>query len=93
VIGSDHANEETIRSWEQGDWLFEVAPWLIVTRPGHPLVSPPKNHTVLELDLNGAGTDIVSAIRAGTEGWEKLVANEVVADYIKEHELYGYRSQ
>lgn len=87
VAGSDNVKRAIVDTWEESEWLWNEAPWLIVTRPGHPVVEAPKNHTVLELDLNGAATDVVEMIRNRTRGWERLVANDKVAVYIRKHNL------
>ncbi len=89
VAGADNVARETVLSWEQGDWLFDEAPWIIFTRPGHVLTDAPPHRTVIEVDLPMCATDIIAKIERGEE-WESLVANRRVADYIKQHGLYGY---
>lgn len=88
VAGSDNATRAKVTMWEEGSWLFNEAPWIIITRPGHPVTDAPTHRTVIELDLNGCATDVVAMIRSGTSEWEEYVASETVAQHIIEHNLF-----
>ncbi len=79
--------------WKEGKTLMRECRFLIVPREGYPhprTLRLPRQFEILDVKLpNTASSEVVRRIRAG-EPFEEMVPSGV-AQYIKNHRLYGYK--
>lgn len=91
---ADHNGQCAIEArWERGKELMEDWNFLILNRPGYqtPKTLPP-NFEVLDFPLpNISSSEIRQRIKAG-QPFEHLLFPDV-ANYIKQHRLYGYEEK
>jgi len=91
VIGMDNANN--IELWDRGQWLIQLAPFLVVQCAGiEPEAEwfqhPP--HRVLPFENEIHSSDIRKAIRDGRYDFARQYLHPRVWDYIAMGRLYGH---
>lgn len=85
IAGSDYADE--LDTWKEIDSLKKLCSFVIATRPGYKLESPPENTRSIEIATPDiSSTNIRKRIRAARE-FKELVPEKVYG-YIKDRGLY-----
>lgn len=84
VVGSDLANE--VESWHRAQELLTMAPLLVVGRGGHALTKMVNQTT--DLVIPEVSSSRVRSELARTQSADGLIP-VTVANYIREHDLYG----
>ncbi len=85
IAGSDYADE--LKSWKDIDDLKRLCTFIIATRPGYRVVSPPANTELIEADTPDiSSTEIRKRIREGASFAEHVAAE--VYNYIINKRLY-----
>jgi nicotinate-nucleotide adenylyltransferase len=86
VIGSDAFAE--IQTWRRWEDVIRAVEFIVVARPGHEIAGPPgaRVHRLESLDLPVSSSDIRDALARGESPAELPPA---IAEYIREHRLYG----
>lgn len=90
ILGTDAM--AGIESWKDYQELWELATFVVVTRPGFDVKLPAddaENIVVLSISaLDIASTEVRKQIRSGL-GLKSDLVPKAVADYIRAHKLYG----
>ena len=86
IIGSDAFAE--IQSWRRWEDVIRAVEFIVVARPGHEIASPPgaRVHRLESVELPVSSSDIRDALARGESPQELPPA---IADYIRDHGLYG----
>jgi nicotinate-nucleotide adenylyltransferase len=86
ILGADAFAE--IESWYRSRDVVRAVEFIVVTRPGHRYSSPPEArvHRLETVALPVSSSEIRAALKRG-EGSDQLPP--AVADYVREHGLYG----
>jgi len=95
IVGADAFLD--LRRWRQSELLFELADWIVVSRPGFslsdltPLALSPLQHRHVHLlegiAENVSATNLRAALRSGLNVDDYLPTG--VGDYIRQHNLYS----
>ena len=97
VVGSDQVingrNHVSLihTHWENGNWVFDNLKFIVVERPGYPVIQSdlPPHRLVLQLLAEGSSREIRDAIC--TSGYSDLLSREVLV-YISQKKLYGIKT-
>ncbi len=86
IIGSDAFAE--IQTWRRWEDVIRAVEFIVVARPGHEIASPPGAcvHRLDSIELPVSSSDIRDALARGESPPELPPA---IADYIRDHRLYG----
>lgn len=86
IIGSDAFAE--IQTWRRWEDVVRAVEFIVVARPGHEIASPPgaRVHRLDCVELPVSSSDIRDALARGESPPE---LPPPIADYIRDHRLYG----
>lgn len=86
IIGSDAFAE--IQTWRRWQDVIRAVEFIVVARPGHEISGPPgaRVHRLESVELPVSSSDIRDALARGESPAELPLA---IADYIRDHRLYG----
>jgi nicotinate-nucleotide adenylyltransferase len=86
IIGSDAFAE--IRTWHRWEDVIRAVEFIVVARPGHEIAGPSgaRVHRLDSVELPVSSSDIRDALSRGETPAELPPA---IADYIRDHRLYG----
>lgn len=86
IIGSDAFSE--IQTWRRWQDVIRAVEFIVVARPGHEIAGPPGAlvHRLDSAELPVSSSDIRDALARGESPPELPPA---IADYIRDHRLYG----
>ena len=86
IIGSDAFAE--IQSWRRWEDVIRAVEFIVVARPGHEIAGPPgaRVNRLESVELPVSSSDIRDALARGESPPELPPA---IADYIRDHGLYG----
>lgn len=86
IIGSDAFTE--IQTWRRWEDVIRSVEFIVVARPGHDIAGPPgaRVHRLESVELPVSSSDIRDALARGESPAELPPA---IADYIRDHRLYG----
>jgi len=86
IIGSDAFAE--IQTWHRWEDVIRAVEFIVVARPGHEIAVPPgaRVHRLASMELPVSSSDIRDALARGESPPELPPA---IADYIRDHRLYG----
>jgi nicotinate-nucleotide adenylyltransferase len=86
IIGSDAFSE--IQTWRRWEDVIQAVEFIVVARPGHEIAGPPGAcvHRLESVELPVSSSDIRDALARGETPSELPAA---IADYIRDHRLYG----
>lgn len=89
IIGSDAFAE--IQTWRRWEDVIRAVEFIVVARPGHEITSPSGAHVhrLESVELPVSSSDIRDALARGESPADLPSA---VAGYIRDHRLYGFRS-
>jgi len=86
IIGSDAFAE--IQTWRRWQDVIQAVEFIVVARPGHEITGPPgaRVHRLDSVELPISSSDIRDALARGESPAELPPA---IAEYIRDHRLYG----